>query len=132
MQSSLNIFVEAIRQLIYQMAEIFPKVVIALIIWWVGNRFLMIGLDLLKKVNIKGTKLDEQIIGVFSKITLPLGKFILVLIVLDYLGIGRTVISAFMNGLTLAVSIALGLAFGKALEKDAGEIVSEVRKQLKK
>jgi hypothetical protein len=57
---------------------------------------------------------------------------ILVLIVLDYLGIGRTVIGAFTNGLTLALAIALGLAFGKALEKDAAELVGKVRRYLKK
>jgi len=54
------------------------------------------------------------------------------LVVLDYLGVGRTIIGAVASGLTLMVAIALGLAFGKALEEDAKEIVQQFKKHLGK
>jgi hypothetical protein len=130
--TSLNIFVEAMRQLVYQMAGLFPKIILAVVIWVFGKYFLNLGIQLLKRINIKGTDLDDQIVAFLTKVALPLGKFILALIVLDYLGVGRTIIGAVMNGLTLAVAIALGFAFGQALTEDAKRVVSEIRKHVKK
>lgn len=130
--SVVEIFIGAMQQLIIQMAAFLPKVVIAVLIWLIGVYFLNLGVNLIKKVNIKRTRLDDQAIEFLAKVALPLGKFILVLIILDYLGVGRTVIGAFVNGLSFAIAIALGIAFGRALEEDASGLVREARKHLRK
>lgn len=132
MTGTLNIFVEAMRELAFQMAALFPKLVFAILIWVIGKYLLNLGVQLIRKIKIKGTELDGQIINFLTKIALPLGKFILILIVLDYLGIGRTVIGAFMNGLTWTIAIALGIAFGSALKEDASQLVSGIKKHIKK
>ena len=88
------------------------------------------GVNLLKKVELKGAKPVNKLVQQLAYILWPLGKVILFLVVLDYLGIGRTVISALLSGLTFAIAIALGLAFGKALEGDAKEVVDSIKRQL--
>lgn len=127
-----SIFLNPLQQLSTQMAAFLPKIIAAVLIWLIGKYLLELAVRLIRKVNIKGTKLDEKVVNFLIKIAMPVGKVLLVLIVLDYLGIGRTVIGAFLNGLTLAIAIALGIAFGKALETDAGGLVGEAKKQLKK
>ena len=132
MISIVNIFVNAMQQLVTQLAFFLPKVIVAILIWYIGKYFLNLGVGLIKKVDIKKTKLDNKAINFLAEVTLPLGKLILALIVLDYLGIGRTAIGALMNGLTIAIAISLGIAFGKALEEDAVKLVETARKHLKK
>ena len=56
----------------------------------------------------------------------------MVLVILDFLGVGRTIIGAIASGLTLMVAIALGLAFGKALEEDAKDVVRQFKEHLGK
>ena len=112
------------------MAAFLPKAITAILIWFIGKFFLNLGIGLIKKIDIKGFKLDNKAISLLTKVTLPLGKFILILIILDYLGVGRTIIGAFMNGLTLAIAIALGMAFGKGLEKEASNLITKAKKHL--
>lgn len=131
MSTIVNIFVAALQQLFFQLAAFLPKIIAAILIWYVGKYFLNLGVGLLKKIDLKKTKLDNTAINFLTSVALPVGKLILVLIVLDFLGIGSTVIGAFMNGLTIAIAIALGIAFGRALEEDAAKIVGEARKHLK-
>jgi len=128
----VNIFVQALQQLVIQLTIFLPKVVVAILIWYVGKYFLNLAVRLVKRIDIKKTKLDNKAIDFLTQVTLVVGKIILVLIVLDFLGIGRTIISALASGLTIAIAVALGIAFGKALEKDASNIVSEVKKHLRK
>lgn len=132
MNAAFALVWESMQQLVLQLAALFPKVVAAILIWLIGNRLLSLGVVLLKRIDIKGTKIDNYLVAFATKIAIPLGKFILALIILDYLGIGRTVIAAFMNGLTLMIALALGISFGRALEEDAKNIVSEMRRQVKK
>lgn len=90
------------------------------------------GISALERIKLDKAKSLNKVLESFTFILLPLGKLILFLVVLDYLGIGRTVIDAFLSGLSFAVAIALGLAFGKALEPDAKEFVDNFKKQLEK
>lgn len=119
------------QQMFAQMWAWVPQIIVALIIWWLGNRLLVWGAALLRRMDIPYTKLDNKAVDMLIKIAMPLGKLILVLIVLDYLGIGRSIISALATGLTLTVAIALGLAFGKALEPEAESVVKEFKRKLK-
>jgi len=72
------------------------------------------------------------LIRIFSSVVLVVGKILLVLVILDFLGVGRTIIGAIASGLTLMVAIALGLAFGKALEEDAKDVVRQFKEHLGK
>jgi len=127
----VSIFTNAMQQLAVQMATFLPKIVVAILIWFIGKYFINLAVNLVRKIDIKTLKLDNQAINFLIRIISPLGKFVLVLIILDYFGIGRTVTGAFMSGLTLAIALTLGIAFGRALEKDADKLVDQVRGHLK-
>lgn len=130
MKEPFSIIVTALNQLAIQLANLFPKLIITLIIWWVGKYLINLGAKLIRKIDIKGTKIDDKIISASSSIILIAGKILLVLIILDYWGIGKTIISALVNGLTITFAIALGLAFGKALEPEAKNLVERFKKKL--
>jgi len=127
-----NIVLESLNQVWTQMLVFIPKIIVALIIWVIGKYLINLGVALVRKIDIKGTKIDDYLIGVFSKVVLVVGKFLLFLVILDFLGVGRAIIGAIANGLTLMVAIAFGLAFGKALEEDAKEVVRQFKKHLVK
>ena len=124
------ILVSSLQQFLYQLLGFVPNLIVALVIWFVGKWMVVWGVNLLKKVELKGAKPVNKLVQQLAYVLLPLGKVILFLVVLDYLGIGRTVIGALLSGLTFAIAIALGLAFGKALEGDAKEVVDSIKRQL--
>ena len=130
--SVLNVLIASLQQLVTQLIVFLPKVIVAFLIWVVGIWFLQLAVKIVQKLDIRGTKIDDHLRNWLAAIVLPLGKFFLVLIVLDYLGVGRTVISAVANGFTLAVAIALGMAFGRALEPEAKKAVSALKKHWQK
>ncbi len=132
MTHTFDIVVIALNQLIVQLVNIFPKLVITIIIWFVGKYLIDLAISLLKKVDIKGTKIDNKIVDLFSTIILVAGKVFLVLIIMDYWNIGETIINALVSGLTYTLAIAFGLAFGRALEPEAKNIVEELKKKLEK
>lgn len=115
-----------------QLLSVIPTILVALIIWLIGDYLIGLGVRLLRKIDIKGTNLDDRLIGVLTTILSTVGKAVLFLVILDYLGIGRTLIGALMQGLTLTVAIALGLSFGKALEGDAKNLVDSFKKKFLK
>jgi len=125
-----NIIVTALEQLTVQLVNLIPKLIITLIIWWVGKYLINLGVKLIRKIDIKGTKIDDKIISASSSVILIAGKILLVLVILDYWGIGKTIIGALANGLTITFAIALGLAFGKALEPEAKNLVEGFKKKL--
>lgn len=127
-----EIFVGAMRLLLVQLVGFIPKLLIALVIWIVGKYFINLGVGLIRKIKVKKIKPVSRLLDSLTFILLPLGKVLLALIILDYLGIGGSVIQALVNGFTFAIAIAIGLAFGKALEDDARKIVESVKKQLEK
>lgn len=127
-----EIFVEALRLLLVQLAGFIPKLLVALIIWIVGKYFINLGVGFIRKIEVKKVKPVSRLLDSLVFILLPLGKVLLFLIILDYLGIGSSVVQALVSGFTFAIAIAIGLAFGKALEEDARKIVESVRKQLEK
>jgi len=127
-----EILVGAIQLLLVQLAGFIPKLLIALIIWIVGKYFINLGVGLIRKIKVKKIKPVSRLLDSLTFILLPLGKVLLALIILDYLGIGGSVIQALVNGFTFAIAIAIGLAFGRALEDDARKIVESVKKQLEK
>ncbi len=132
MTESFNIILTALNQVWVQILVFVPKIIVAIVIWVIGKYFINLGVRLIRKIDIKGTKIDDYLIGIISNVVLVVGKILLVLVVLDFLGVGRTIVGAIASGLTLMVAIALGLAFGKALEEDAKEIVRQFKEHLGK
>ena len=132
MTESFNVVLGSLNQVWVQMLVFIPKIIVAIIIWLFGKYLINLGVALVRKINIKGTKIDDYLIGIFSSVVLVVGKFLLVLVILDFLGVGRTIVGAVASGLTLMIAIALGLAFGKALEEDAKEVVQQFKKHLGK
>jgi small conductance mechanosensitive channel len=130
--SLAQVFLASIQQLLFQLINFIPKLLVALIIWVVGKYLIGLGVDLIKKIHIKGATPVNKVVESLAYILMPFGKVLLFLIVMDYLGIGRTVIQSLLSGLTFAIAIALGISFGKALEGDAKKVVDEVKKQLEK
>lgn len=126
------VFVSAMQQFMFQVIGFIPKLIISLIIWIIGKYLINSGVNLLKRIQVKKAKAVNRLVESLVFVLLPLGKVVLFLVILDYLGIGRTVINALLSGITFAIAIALGLAFGKALEDDAKEVVKQVKEQLEK
>jgi formate/nitrite transporter FocA (FNT family) len=132
MTEAFDIILVALNQLVVQLVNILPKLVITIIIWYVGKYLIHIGVKIARKIDIKGTKIDNKIIDILTSVILIAGKIFLVLIILDYWSIGETIISAIVSGLTFTFAIAFGLAFGKALEPDAKTLVEKFRKKIEK
>ena len=130
MTESYNIIISSLNELGVQLVNVLPKIIVTLIIWWVGNNLINLGGKLIKKIDISKTKIEKGIINTFSSIILVVGKIFLVLVVLDYWSIGKPIISALANGLTFTLAIALGLSFGKALEPEAKNIVESFKNKL--
>jgi len=107
-----------------QTLVVLPKIIIALLIWVIGKYLIRLAVNLVEKVDL-GIKVLPRVVSLVS-------RFILILVVLDYLGIGRTVIGALANGLSLAIAVALGIAFGQALVPEAKKAVGQIKKELKK
>ena len=132
MTEYFNVVLGSLNQVWIQILVFIPKIIVAIIIWAIGKYLINLGVALIRKIDIKGTKIDDYLIGIFSSVVLVVGKFLLVLVILDFLGVGRTIVGAIASGLTLMIAIALGLAFGKALEEDAKEVVQQFKKHLRK
>ncbi|KKU90332.1 MAG: YggB [Microgenomates group bacterium GW2011_GWA1_48_10] len=126
----VTVVYNAMNQMVIDLINVVPTLIVALVIWLLGIYLLDLGVGLLKKVDFKGTDLDNKAINTLTQVVGMAGRVILVLIVLDYLGIARNVVGAVANGITFAVAIALGLSFGKALERDADGVVATVRRML--
>lgn len=113
----------SLNQLVLEVIGVIPELIVSIIIWWVGQWLLDMGISWIKKLDIGKTRFDNRVISTLVPVLTVFGRVILVLIILDYLGIGRTVIAALTQGLTFAVAIALGISFGKALEPEAKQTV---------
>jgi len=127
----LQILYYSVNQLIVQAIDVLPRIVLAIIIWYVGRYLVGLVAKLIRKADLPGTY-DDAARELLARIVNIVGRILLVLIVLDYLGIGETVVGAVTQGLVFAVAIALGIAFGDALKPEAKNIVTSAQKALKK
>ncbi len=130
--SIVDIIINSLQELANQLVTFVPKVVIAIFIWFIGKSIIKLLIRLVKKIDIKGTEIDNRIIDWLARIVLVLGKFFLILIILDYFGVGRTIINAIVSGLTFAVAITIGIAFGYALKPEARDLIDLLKKQIRK
>jgi hypothetical protein len=127
------VFLSAFQQFLFDFLSFIPKLLVAIIIWVLGKYVIGVGVRLLRKTKTTGHHGPwDSIVDSLTNILMPVGKILLFLIILDYLGIGRTVIESLLSGLTFAVAIALGLSFGKAIEGDVKGFVDSMRKEMDK
>lgn len=129
--NSVEVVTFTLESVVSQLAALLPKLIIALIIWYIGKYLLYLGVNLVKRIDVRKTKVENKAISMLTTLVDVVGRIVLVLVILDYLGIGRTIIAALTQGVTFAVAIALGISFGKAFEKDAENIVDGFRKLFK-
>jgi small conductance mechanosensitive channel len=129
--NSVEVVTFALENVVSQLVMILPKLIIALVIWYIGKYLLGLASKLIGKIDIKKTKVDDKAIAMLTTLVDVVGRIVLVLVILDYLGIGRTIIGALTQGVTFAIAIALGLSFGRALEDDAKRVVANFRKLFK-
>lgn len=127
----LQILYYSVNQLIVQVVDVLPRIILAILIWYVGRYLIKLAAKVIRKADLPGT-FDDAARELLARTVNIVGRILLVLIVLDYLGIGNTVVGAITQGLVFAVAIALGIAFGDALKPEAAKIVKDAQKQLKK
>lgn len=126
----VDVLFTAINQLVVDLVSVVPRIIVAILIWIVGRYLINLAVKLVRKIDIRGLNIDDKLIGIFSSIVLVVGKILLVLIILDYLGVGQTIVGAIAGGLTFTIALALGLAFGKAFEEDAKKLVEVAKRNL--
>ncbi len=107
-----------------------PKLIVAYLIWLIGKWLINLGMKSLDLLQIKKWKVDDSIRNMIKRIFAPAAKIILILVILDTLGIGANVVAALSNALTFTFAIALGLAFGRALEPDAKGVIESMKRGL--
>lgn len=126
----INSIVDSLALFLSQIFLVIPKLIIAYVIWLVGQWLINLGLKGLDLLQVEKWKVDDSVRNIVKAIFAPTAKVILILVILDTLGIGSNVVAAFTNALTFTFAIALGLAFGRALEPEAEKVVENMKKGL--
>ncbi len=127
-----EVLTNALNELVVDLVDLLPKILIALVIWYIGVFLLGLAVRLLKNIDIAKTDLDDKAVAIISTLINTVGRVLLALILLDYFGVGSTVVGAIANGLTFTIAIALGIAFGDALKPQAKRWVTQSMKFLTK
>ena len=123
-------FISSMNLFFTQLALFLPKLIFAYILWLVGKWLIGLGVKLIDLTNIKALKVDDTLRNGVRSGFIVTAKVILVLVILDTLGIGSTVVGSLLNGLVYTIAITLGLSFGKALEPEARSVVDSLKKHL--
>ena len=105
------------------------KLVVAYVIWLLGNYLMRFVETAIMKLDVREWKLDDYVRNTLLRIGRPLAKVVLFLVILDYLGIGESVIAALTQGLTFAVALTIGIAFGDSLRPEARKLVEEFKQR---
>ena len=103
------------------------KLIVAYIIWLIGKFIIDSAVTLLRKADIKQIKIDDEIRNTLIWIGVPTSKVILMLVILDFLGIGSNIMGAVAQGITFTIAIMLGISFGEALKPEARRLVEKFK-----
>ena len=128
----INSIIQSLGFFISDVLLIIPQLVAAYVIWLTGNWLIDLGVKGLDKLDIKKWKVDDKVRNLLKTLLVPTGKVVLILVILDTFGIGSSIIAAVTNGITFTIAIALGLAFGRALEPEAAKLVGSLKTEIKK
>jgi hypothetical protein len=110
-----------------QIIVFMPKLVIAVIIWFLGSYLIEIGSKFFKKMILSRFKTSKPHLSMITSIVTVFIKMFLVLFILDFLNIGKTFVDALVSSLTNALAIMIGLSFGLALQDDAKKIITDIK-----
>lgn len=124
-------FIGSLDLFISQILLFIPKLIFAYILWLIGKWLINLAVSFIRKLDIKRYQFDDRIRNTFLRIFVPASKAILFLVILDTFGIGSSLIQAVFNSIALSIAIALGLAFGRALEPEADRLTSMARNTFK-
>lgn len=127
-----NAIADSLGRLVVDAIRLIPMIIVAIIIWLIGIALINLATSLIRRIDLKGTNLDNRVLGILAKIVSVAGRIILILIILDYFGIGEAILAALAGGLTLTFAIAIGLAFGRAIEGDARNLWESTKGELQK
>jgi hypothetical protein len=105
------------------------KLIAAYIIWLLGKFLINSAVKLIESTDIKKWSFDDSIRNTLINVGKPTAKVVLVLVILDFLGIGSTIIGAMAQGVTFTIAIALGISFGEALKPEAQRIVNQIKQK---
>lgn len=128
----VNAIADSLGRLVVDAIRLIPMIIVAIIIWLIGIALINLATSLIRRIDLKGTNLDNRVLGILAKIVSVAGRIILILIILDYFGIGEAILAALAGGLTLTFAIAIGLAFGRAIEGDARNLWESTKGELQK
>jgi hypothetical protein len=124
---------EKIIGVFIQILAFLPLLIIAAIIWFLGSYLIEVGAKIFRKFFVKNIHSPSQShLNFLTRALVVAGKVFLTLFILDYLGIGKTFVTAFTNSLSYAFAIMIGISFGLALQDDAKKVVQYVKKYLDK
>ena len=112
--------------------DLIVTLLVVVIIWLVGNWVLSIILRVATKINIPGTQIDDKIIDRFRPLINIVWKILLIIVILEYVGVGGFIINAFLGVISFTIAIALGLSIGDALKPYAKDMVENIVKGQKK
>lgn len=120
-------FVNSLGSFLARIALFIPNLLLAILLWIIGRWLIGLMVNLIDKLDLKQYQIDDRFRNLLKSVLVPVANVLLFLIVLDTFGIGSSVIAAITNGITFTVAIALGMAFGKALEPEARSLVDQFR-----
>ena len=126
----ISTLLNSFELLLSQLILLLPKLLFAYILWLIGKWLITVGVKLINLTNIEALRKADKLRNALVRAFVVTTKILLILVILDTFGIGSTVVGALLSGLTWMIAIALGLAFGRALEPVAKEIVDEIRGSL--
>ncbi|RJR25473.1 hypothetical protein C4578_01565 [Candidatus Microgenomates bacterium] len=128
----INAVADSLGRLVVDAIRLIPMIIVAVVIWIIGVALINLATSLIRRIDLKGTNLDNRVLGILAKIVSIAGRILLILIILDYFGIGEAILAAIAGGLTLTFAIAIGLAFGRAIEGDAKDLWESTKGELKR
>lgn len=123
-------FVAPFQLFFNQLALFIPKLLAAYVIWLVGKQLIEWAVVAIDRLDVKSWEFDDVVREKIKNVFVPTSKIILVLVILDTFGIATSFVSAIVSGITYTLAIALGLAFGKALEPEAKDLTQKVKHML--
>ncbi len=129
----LSLLQNSVTQFFLSMLGYLPKLLIAVIIWFVGSYLIELGVKFFRSIFVQQTHdTNKSHLKLITRIVSVIGKIFLVLFILEYLGIGQTFVTAFVSSLSNALAIMIGLSFGLALQDDAKKIISDIKNYFNK
>ena len=124
-------FIDSLDLFVSEVLLFIPKLIFAYLLWIVGKWLINLAISAIARLDIKRWQFDDRLRSAFLRLFIPTSKVILFLVILDTFGIGSSIIQALFGAIALSIAIALGLAFGRALEPEANKLVDVARTNLR-